>query len=86
MALSTQTKALHKSPPNNLDAEQSVLGGILIEKDAINAVLEILAHDGSDFYHDANARLFDSMVSLSEKCIPIERPTSPPPGTPGSIR
>ncbi len=75
MALLTQKKALHKSPPNNLDAEQSVLGGILIEKDAINSVLEVLAHDGSDFYHEAHAMLFNAMVSLSDKCIPIDAVT-----------
>jgi replicative DNA helicase len=75
MALSTRNKALHKTPPNNIDAEQSVLGGILIEKDAINTVLEILAHDGSDFYHEANARLFDAMVTLSDRCIPIDAVT-----------
>ncbi len=52
-----------------------MLGGILIEKDAINSVLGILAHDVSDFYHEANARLFISMVSLFERCVPIDAVT-----------
>jgi replicative DNA helicase len=32
----------HKLPPQNIEAEQSILGGILIENDAINKVMETL--------------------------------------------
>jgi replicative DNA helicase len=40
----------HKLPPQNVEAEQSVLGGILIENEAVNKVLEILTPE--DFYRD----------------------------------
>jgi replicative DNA helicase len=73
MALRVQQKEInHKVPPHNLEAEQSVLGGILLEKDAITKVLEMLSPDGSDFYHYAHARLFNGMVNLFEKNIPID--------------
>lgn len=73
MALQAQRDAtFHKAPPHNLEAEQSVLGAILIEKDAINKVLEFLSSDGSDFYHDAHAKIFRGMVTLFEKNIPID--------------
>ncbi|MBW2648533.1 MAG: hypothetical protein JRC53_01750, partial [Deltaproteobacteria bacterium] len=34
--------SLHKVPPQNLEAEQSILGGILLDNNALNNVLEIL--------------------------------------------
>jgi replicative DNA helicase len=73
MAYRAQKEELrYKVPPNNAEAEQAVLGGILIEKDAIGKVLEILSPDGADFYNDAHGRLFSAMVSLFEKNTPID--------------
>ena len=53
----------HKLPPQNIEAEQSVLGGILIENEAVNKVMEILTAD--DFYRDAHSRIFNALISLS---------------------
>ena len=61
-----------KIPPHNTEAEQAVLGGILIEKDSINKVMETLSSDGSDFYSEIHATLFRGMVSLFEKNTPID--------------
>ena len=72
MAVRTRNDQAFKAPPHNIEAEQSVLGGILIEKDAINKVLEILSGDGTDFYHEAHSRLFRAMVRLFEKSNPID--------------
>ncbi|MEK7774025.1 MAG: replicative DNA helicase, partial [Deltaproteobacteria bacterium] len=52
-----------------------MLGGILLEKDAVSKVLELLAPDGCDFYHRAHARIFSGMVSLFEKSVPIDAVT-----------
>ena len=41
-----------KLPPQNIDAERSILGGILIENEAIHNVLEIINSD--DFYDEHN--------------------------------
>jgi replicative DNA helicase len=60
----------HKVPPQNLEAEQSVLGGILIENEAVNKVLEILTPE--DFYRDAHRKIFESLIMLSEKDEPID--------------
>src|SRR3990172_13320029 len=68
----TSVAPLHRVPPHNLDAEQAVLGGILLDKEAINRVLETLSPDGSDFYSDVHGRVFKGMVSLSEKSVPID--------------
>ena len=60
----------HKLPPQNIEAEQSVLGGILIENEAINKVMEILTAD--DFYRDAHRRIFNALINLSERDEPAD--------------
>ncbi|HUL36738.1 MAG TPA: DnaB-like helicase N-terminal domain-containing protein, partial [Thermodesulfobacteriota bacterium] len=45
----------HTLPPQNLEAEQSVLGGVLIENYAINKVMEILEPD--DFYRESHRKI-----------------------------
>ena len=44
-----------KLPPQNLDAEQSVLGGVLIENSALNRVLEILTDEDFAAYESLSA-------------------------------
>jgi len=60
----------HKLPPQNVEAEQSVLGGILIENDAINKVLEILTPE--DFYRDAHRRIYNALINLSARDEPAD--------------
>lgn len=60
----------HKLPPQNVEAEQSILGGILIDNDAINIVLEVLRSE--DFYRESHKKIFDSMIELSEKNHPVD--------------
>jgi replicative DNA helicase len=60
----------HKIPPQNLEAEQSVLGGILIENEAINRVMEIL--DADDFYRDGHRKIFNALINLSERDEPAD--------------
>jgi replicative DNA helicase len=59
-----------KVPPQNTEAEQSVLGGILIENEALNKIVEIL--DSDDFYREAHRKIFKSMIALSEKNEPSD--------------
>jgi hypothetical protein len=51
-----------RQPPQDLAAEQSVLGGMLLSKDAITDVVEIL-HPG-DFYRPAHQLVYDVMLDL----------------------
>jgi replicative DNA helicase len=60
----------HKLPPQHIEAEQSVLGGILIENEAINRVTEIL--DADDFYRDAHRKIFNALINLSERDEPAD--------------
>jgi len=62
--------ASYKLPPQNIEAEQSVLGSILLENSAINRVLEILSD--RDFYNEAHRKIFNIISELSEKSEPID--------------
>lgn len=62
--------SLHKVPPQNLEAEQSILGGILLDNQALNAALEVLTQ--TDFYSDAHRKIFASIVDLSNRNEPAD--------------
>ncbi|RMG40389.1 MAG: replicative DNA helicase [Candidatus Dadabacteria bacterium] len=59
-----------RTPPYSSEAEESVLGGILIDNDAINIALERLRPE--DFYSSANSAIFSGMVELSNRNEPID--------------
>ncbi|MCH8028968.1 MAG: replicative DNA helicase [Candidatus Dadabacteria bacterium] len=59
-----------KPLPQNLEAEQSVLGSVLIDSSAINQVLEILGTD--DFYKEAHRKIFGAMIELDSASKPID--------------
>lgn len=57
-------------PPQNLEAEQSVLGSMLLSADAIADVVEILDED--DFYKSAHSTIFDAIRSLYSRGDPVD--------------
>ncbi len=59
-----------KLPPQNLEAEISTLGALLLDKDAIVKVADIL--EPNDFYKDAHADIYEAMVQLYEARTPID--------------
>ena len=59
-----------KLPPQNLEAEQSILGGILLNNQALNNVLEVLTL--KDFYSEAHRKIFASILDLSERNEPSD--------------
>jgi len=61
----TVVAAAERTLPHNLEAERSVLGAILVHNDAFNTAAQVI--DGRDFYRDAHRRIFDRMVTLSER-------------------
>jgi replicative DNA helicase len=64
--MSVQTEvSLQKLPPQNIDAEQMVLGAILIENDSIYNVTALLSPD--DFYKDVHRRIFSVMLEMFER-------------------
>jgi replicative DNA helicase len=59
-----------KVPPQSQDAEQSVLGAILLDNDAINRVVEEISSD--DFYRPAHRRIFDAIIALYQQNEPAD--------------
>jgi replicative DNA helicase len=62
--------ALDRLPPHNLDAEQSVLGSLLIDRDAIIRVAAMLKAD--DFYHGANGTIYQAIIDLYNRREPTD--------------
>jgi replicative DNA helicase len=65
-----KTKDLLKLPPQDLDAEQSVLGALMIDKDAIYTIVDIL--NPSDFYKKAHSLIYETIFKLWERHEPID--------------
>lgn len=59
-----------KTLPVNIDAEQSVLGSMLKDKNAIVQAVETLKSD--DFYKDSHKIIFGTVLSLYQKDIPVD--------------
>jgi replicative DNA helicase len=57
-------------PPQSKEAEQSVLGSMIIDREAIFAAAELLVEN--DFYSTAHQRIFAAIVALSEKGEPVD--------------
>lgn len=63
-------EALPKLPPQNVEAEQSVLGSLLLDKDAIIRIADTLKPE--DFYRTDHQQIYLAMLSLFEKRMPID--------------
>ena len=59
-----------KTMPNNIEAEESVLGACFLSKYALEKACESLTEDS--FYNEKNAKIFASMASLLDAKTPIE--------------
>ena len=70
MAAASSDDILRRVPPQNLEAEQSVLGAILLENEAINQALEVLNPD--DFYRESHREIFRVMTELSDRNQPVD--------------
>ena len=54
-----------QAPPQNTDAEASLLGAILIDTDAIVKIADAISVQ--DFYDQKHARIYEALISLYEK-------------------
>ncbi|KGK89385.1 DNA helicase [Desulfosporosinus sp. HMP52] len=61
---------LIKVPPQNLEAEQAVLGAMMLDPEAGSSVFELLQPD--DFYRDTHRLMFSAIRDLSEKGDPVD--------------
>jgi len=61
---------INKIPPQNIEAEQSVLGSLMIDKDAIIKIADFL--QSSDFYKPVHQKIYEAMLELYQRHEPID--------------
>lgn len=59
-----------KTPPHSMDAEQSVLGALLIDPDAINRVAKFLRPE--DFYLESHRSIYEAILEMDEAGQPVD--------------
>ncbi|RXE58852.1 replicative DNA helicase [Acetivibrio mesophilus] len=62
--------SLGRIPPQNIEAEQSVIGAILLDKEVLSSVTEIIS--SKDFYREDHREIFEAIMDLYEKAEPID--------------
>src|SRR5215813_8331880 len=70
MTVAILDDALRRVPPQSLDAEESVLGWVLLDTHALDSTVEMMGAE--DFYREAHRKIFRAMLALSEKGEPID--------------
>ncbi|MTI46228.1 replicative DNA helicase [Sporosalibacterium faouarense] len=68
--MTADLKTLGKIPPHSIEGEQSVLGAMILDKDAIVAATEILLSE--DFYKEAHKEIFESIVEIYDRDEPVD--------------
>jgi len=61
---------LKKTPPHSLEAEKTVLGGILVNNENLNVVLSIISPE--DFYKESNCKIIEKIIFLVDKGLPVD--------------
>ena len=61
---------LRKVPPQNIEAERSVLGGLLLDQEAWDEIADLISED--DFYKPAHRKIFASIKDLNQKNEPTD--------------
>lgn len=62
--------AVERQPPRNLEAEQAVLGSLIIDPESYLRVAEFLRAD--DFYRESHATVYNAITSLAERNLPSD--------------
>ena len=64
------TDMIQRIPPNSVEAEQSVLGAMLLDKEAISTATETIS--GEDFYREAHKEIFEAIVDVYNRSEPVD--------------
>ncbi|HNR04444.1 MAG TPA: replicative DNA helicase [Bacillota bacterium] len=64
------SEMIQRIPPNNIEAEQSVLGAMLLDKEAISTATEYIS--GDDFYREAHKEIFEAIVDIYNRGEPVD--------------
>src|SRR5947208_4682163 len=72
MAVPAQALATAPVPPQNLDAEESVLGAMMLSPLAIGAVTESTSLSAADFYRESHGHIYRAILTLYAKGEPVD--------------
>jgi replicative DNA helicase len=61
---------LKKTPPHSLEAEKTVLGGILVNNESLNVVMSIITPE--DFYKESHQKIIERISALVDKGLPVD--------------
>ena len=64
------SELIQRIPPNSIEAEQSVLGAMLLDKEAISTASEVLK--GDDFYREVHKEIFEAIVDIFNENNPVD--------------
>jgi replicative DNA helicase len=68
----TAAPAEPQVPPQNLDAEESVLGAMMLSPAAIAAVSDVLSPEGREYYRESHAKVYRAALALYAKGEPVD--------------
>jgi len=63
-------ESIMKTPPQNIDAEKSILAAMLLNKDVVDEAIALIKAES--FYRPAHQKIFSAMTELSERHIPVD--------------
>jgi replicative DNA helicase len=69
-SLSNSLSGLGKLPPQAVDLEEAVLGALMLEKDALSIVIDIVKAES--FYKDSHQKIFEAITNLFQKSSPVD--------------
>ena len=61
---------LGKVPPNDIEAEQAIIGSMLTDKDAVISAIEVLKPN--DFYREDNKTIYEAILNLYSRSEPVD--------------
>ena len=61
---------LGKVPPNDIEAEQAIIGSMLTDKDAVISAIEVLKPQ--DFYREDNKTIYEAILNLYSRSEPVD--------------
>ena len=70
MGCTMDESVIKKIPPHSIEAEQSVIGSMIMDRDAIVVASELVS--GEDFYNKQYGVLFETMRELNDKGLPVD--------------
>lgn len=70
MVINMDEAVIKKIPPHSVEAEQSVIGSMIMDRDAIVVASEMIS--GEDFYNKQYGVLFETMRELNDKGMPVD--------------